>query len=86
MEMLTRYELDTMHAVEVVCPTVENDHIAILDEECRRAEHVLTPTQAIAFAERLITLARQCDPLHTEPRREMRRLSTVDDLLREMDQ
>lgn len=76
----TPRELETMHAEEVILPTTDGEAIVILDEECTRAEHVLEPSRALAFAERLIALARQAEPPRT-----LRRPAEVDDHLRELD-
>lgn len=80
MNALTRTDLDTMAAEEAIVPTVDGDEIVILDEECGRAEHILNPARAIAFAERLIALARQAEPPRT-----LRRPAAVDDRLRALD-
>ena len=73
-------ELDTSAAQEAIVPSADGDMIYILDEECSAPEHSLTADGAIAFAERLIALARRAP--HPRP---IRRPAGVDDRLRALD-
>lgn len=83
---ITSHDLDTMDAEDIVLLVDDGTTIVILNEEADRAEHILTPQRAIAWAERLLTLVRiASSPTATRADVWIRRPRTVDEQLMERD-